>query len=171
MTLLKRPRLLPILLAALAMFLIGFLIYGVLFYELWSKETLMDRGLISVDEARTLTGAALTEALSRIPNQLPQLQGIALGLAVYLLTATGLSVVLRLIRPSSLAGALRVSFILWATFAATTLAYNVVYSSESRTLFILDLGHLLLGYLVGGAILFFVDVRPAKPAPNPQAGA
>jgi hypothetical protein len=159
---LARLRLLHILLAALAMFLVGFLTYGVAFRELWSQQTLIDRGLVSPADAVGLTGEALAAELARIPNQLPQLQSIVLGFGVYLLTAAGLSTMLRLARPASLSGALRLSFVIWAAFAATTLAYNVVYSSESRLLFLLDLGHLLVGYLLAGLILFSLDKQGRK---------
>ncbi|MBU6319527.1 MAG: DUF1761 family protein [Alphaproteobacteria bacterium] len=162
MTPLNRLRLLHVLVAALAMFLVGFLTYGVAFRDLWSQQTLIDRGLVSPAEAVGLTGGALTAELARIPSQLPQMQSIALGFIVYFLTAAGLSVMLRLARPASLAGAVRLSFVIWAAFAATTLAYNVVYSSESRILFMLDLGHLLVGYLLAGVILFSFDRSAAK---------
>lgn len=161
---LNRLRFLHILAAALTMFLVGFLTYGVAFRELWSQQTLIDRGLTSPADAVSLTGEALTAELARIPNQLPQLQSIVLGFGVYLLTAAGLSAILRIARPASLSWALRLCFVIWAAFAATTLAYNVVYSSESRILFLLDLGHLLIGYLLAGLILFRLD-RPVPKKP------
>jgi hypothetical protein len=159
--------LVAVLAAAVAMYLVGFVFYGLLFQEIWSQQTLENHGLAAPGEGANLTGDALMAEMQRIPGAMEMGPAMGLGFIISLITALGLAMVLRLAKPQSLMAALRIALIAWVGFAATTLAYNVVYSSESRIIFGIDLAHLLLGYLAGAAVIFVLDgkvVRGVAPA-------
>lgn len=158
--------LVAVLAAAVVMYFVGFIFYGLLFQEVWSQQTLENHGLAAPGEAASLTGEALMAQLQRIPGAMEMGPAMGLGFLISLITALGLAMLLRLTKPQSIMSALRVAMIAWIGFAATTLAYNVVYSSESRIIFGIDLLHLLLGYLGGAAVIFMMDgkaVRGAAP--------
>ncbi len=150
--------------AAIAMYFVGFIFYGLLFEEIWSQQTLENHGLVALGEGADLTGDALMAEMQRIPGAMDMGPAMGLGFVISLITALGLAMVLRLAKPSSLMSALRVGMIAWIGFAATTLAYNVVYSSESRIIFGIDLAHLLLAYLVGAAVIFLIDGKAVRGA-------
>lgn len=156
--------LVAVLAAAVVMYLIGFAFYGAIFAEVWQQQTLENHGIVAPGQGATLTGQALMDALNAIPNALDMGPALGLGGVISLITALGIGLVLRLARAGSLGAALRVGFILWLGFAATTLAYNVVYSSESRIIFLIDLGHLLLAYLAGAAVIALIDGKAMKGA-------
>jgi len=158
--------LVAVLAAAVAMYFVGFIFYGLLFQEVWSQQTLENHGLAAPGEGANLTGEALMAEMQRIPGAMEMGPAMGLGFVISLITALGLAMVLRLAKPQSLMSALRVGMIAWVGFAATTLAYNVVYSSDSRVIFGIDLAHLFLAYLAGAAVIFLVDgktVRGAAP--------
>ena len=48
-------------------------------------------------------------------------------------------------------------FVLWFGFGATTLAYNVVYASNSPIVLAIDATHLFLDYLIASAVMFLID--------------
>jgi hypothetical protein len=159
--------LVAVLAAAVAMYFVGFIFYGLLFQEVWSQQTLENHGLAPAGGAASLTGDALMAEMQRIPGAMEMGPAMGLGFVISLITALGLAMVLRLAKPQSLMSALRVGMIAWVGFAATTLAYNVVYSSESRIIFGIDLLHLFIAYLAGSAVIFLVDgktMRSAAPA-------
>lgn len=151
-----------VLAAAIAMYFIGFVFYGLIFQEIWSQQTLENHGLVAVGEGATLTGEPLMAEMQRIPGAMEMAPAMSLGFVISLLTATGIAAVLKMAKPSGLGGALGTGLVLWAGFAATTLAYNVVYSSESRIIFGIDLAHLLLGYLAASAVIFLLDGKAMR---------
>jgi hypothetical protein len=155
----KGVNILAVLLASIAIFMIGFLFYGVLFKEMWTQHFVETRGAVAPGDGVKLTGDALALAVATIPGQLAMPQSLALGFLVAVLQALGLGALLRLTRPASLLGALRTASLAWGGFTATALAYNVVYSGEPREVFLVDLAHTLLAFLVGAVILYFVDGR------------
>jgi hypothetical protein len=61
------------------------------------------------------------------------------------------------------------AFVLWLCFAATGLSYNVVYSSESTTIFMIDLMHTLIAFLLSSAVLFVMDGKALSGAAAPAA--
>ena len=130
--------LLPVLAAAAAIYAIGFVIYGLLFAELWMR-------LAGFNE-QDAEGQAWRMALSPI---------------MPLLTAVGLAVVFRWARVAGLGRALTVSFVLWLCFAFVVLMYAFTYSDQHPGLLLMDSLHLLANYLVGGAILALWRPRAA----------
>lgn len=154
--------LLAALAGAVAMYFIGFLIYGLIFQEVWSQQTLVNHGLLAPADAGSLTGEALMQRMQDIPSSLSPTVAMSFGFVISLVTALGIAVMLSLTKPMSLGSALLHAAILWVGFAATTLAYNVVYSSESMTIFHIDLVHLLLGYLAAAAAIFLIDGKAIR---------
>jgi hypothetical protein len=149
--------LVAVLVAAVVFYFIGFLVYGLLLGDVWAQQILVNHGVVAADQASTLTGAALQEELAKIPGQMDMAPAMSLGFVISLVTAIGLALVLKMVKPASITGALGTAFVLWIGFAATTLSYNVVYSSESPIAFAIDLGHLLVAYLAAAAVLFLMD--------------
>ncbi len=147
---------------AVGLYFVGFLFYGVIFQEIWAQQTLENHGVVPPGAGAGYTGQALTDALMRIPGALDMAPAMGLGFLNALITAFGVALVLRLVRPASLAAALRVTLVLWIGFAATTLAYNVIYSSESRIIFGIDLAHLLLGYMIAGTLIYTIDKKAIR---------
>lgn len=149
--------LLAALAGALAMYFIGFLIYGLLFQEIWTQQTLVNHGVVSANDAGSLTGDALMQELESLPAAMSPTLAMGVGFLISLTTALGVAAVLGLTKPASMRSALLHAVILWAGFAATTLSYNVVYSSESTIIFGIDLVHLFLGYLAAAAVIYAID--------------
>jgi hypothetical protein len=154
--------LIAVLAAAVAMYVVGFLFYGVIFQQVWAQQTLENHGIVAPGEGASFTGEALMAELLKIPNQLDFGPALGLGFVISIVTAIGIGMVLRLAKPASMAAALRTAFICWAGFAATTLAYNVVYSSESRVIFGIDLLHLFIGYLIAAAVYWLIDGKTIR---------
>jgi hypothetical protein len=141
--------------AAVAMFLVGFMIYGLLFQQVWQGELLAYRNLAESPEA----GAAMDmEAAAQLMSggKDPTLN-MVMGGVISLVTAFGLALLIKMTRPGSLGGALGVGLVAWFGFALTTLAYDPVYAFASTTIFGIDIGHTLVNYLLASAIIFLID--------------
>jgi hypothetical protein len=145
-----------VLAAAIAFYAVGMVFYGFVFMETWGQEQLVNHGADAAF-AYGLTGDALFAELSKIPGSLDMATAYGLGFVVSLVTTIGIAFVLKMARPASIAAALGTAFILWACFAATGLAYNVLYSTESKTIFVIDLAHLLTAFLLSSGVLFLID--------------
>lgn len=154
--------LVAVLAAAIAMYFVGFVIYGLVFQEVWSQQTLENHGILAPGEGANLTGQDLANAVMGIPGAMEMAPAMSLGFVISLAAAIGIAVMLRMTRPRSLAAALGTAAILWVGFAASTLAYNVVYSSESRIIFGIDLLHLFIGYLTGAAVIYIIDGKAIR---------
>jgi len=148
--------LVAVLVATVAFYAVGMIIYGFAVTEVWGQHTLINHGM-APDQASTLKGEELMAALNAIPNALGPAMAYGLGFLVALVTTTGIALVLNMARPASLGGALQRTFVLWLCFAATTLSYNVLYSTESRTIFAIDLVHLFIAYHLAATVLFLMD--------------
>ena len=151
-----------VLAGAVAMYFIGFVIYALLFQDVWMQHTLMNHGLATADEAAGMTSDALLARMEDIPAALNPTVAMSLGFVVSLVTACAIGAVLNLTKPASMGAALGRAAVLWIGFAVTTLAYNVVYSSESPVLFGIDTMHLLLGYLAGAAVIYAIDGKAVR---------
>ena len=121
---------LPVLVAAVAIYAIGFVMYAVLFDELWM-------GLAGISQAEA------EESMGRM----------AISPVMPILTAVGLSIVYRWAGVNGLGRAMQVSFVLWLCFAFMVLLYGFTYSSQHPGLLLMDSVHLLLNFRVGGAII------------------
>ena len=122
--------LLAVLVAAIAIWAIGFALYGFLFDEQWM--------------AWTGTSQETAEA---------EMWRMWLSPVMPILTALGLAVIYRWTGVNSLGTAMRTSLVLWLFFGFVILLYGWVYSDQRVEVLVLDAVHILLTYLVGGAIL------------------
>ena len=121
---------LSVLAAAVAMFAIGFLIYAVLFDDIWIR-------LMGLTPEQAEEGAGRMWLAPVMP----------------ILIAVGLTFIYRWSRVNSVGQALHVSVWLWLCFAFPTLLYGFAYSTQHPGLLLMDSIHLLLNLLVGGAII------------------
>ncbi len=149
--------------AAVAIYFIGFLIYGLAFSTLWAQQTLIDHGLATPESASSLTMTDIQKI--RIPGAMDTTMAMSLGAVISIVTALGVCVAQRLMKPDSLGAAISNGFVLWFGFGATTLAYNVVYSSNSPIVYGIDLLHLFLDYTIASAVVFMID-RKAISGPS-----
>ncbi|HEY7797656.1 MAG TPA: DUF1761 domain-containing protein [Hyphomonadaceae bacterium] len=156
-----------VLVAALAFYAVGMVIYGFTLTEVWGQQTLINHGM-APDQALALTGEPLMQALQAIPGMDPML-AYSVGFLISLVTVIGIAVVMKLAKPASILAAMGTAFVLWLCFAATGLSYNVVYSSESTTIFMIDLMHTLIAFLLSSAVLFVMDGKALSGAAAPAA--
>ena len=122
--------LIAVLVAAIAMYAIGFVLYGVLFEDQWMAWT---------GTSEEMAQAAMGR--------------MYLSPIMPLLAAFGLATVYRWAGVDGLPRAMKVSVALWLFFAVSILLYGYVYSTMRVEAFALDCAHLLLNYVVGGAII------------------
>ncbi|CAN0420834.1 unnamed protein product, partial [Phaeothamnion confervicola] len=139
-----------------AFYAVGMVIYGFALMEVWANETLKNHGLLALDAA-PLTGEALYAQLGAIPGSMDAGMAYGLGFLLTLITVFGIAFVLKLSKAPSLVSALGVALVLWVSFGAMTLSYNVLYSTESKIIYGIDLMHLFLGYLLAAAVIYLID--------------
>ncbi|MFZ4604387.1 MAG: DUF1761 domain-containing protein [Caulobacterales bacterium] len=119
-----------VLVAALAMYAVGFVVYGLAFSDLWM-------GLSGFTD-EMLAPHAWKFALSPI---MPALGAIGIALAMKWRGATGV------------AGGLSTGALVWLFLTFSSRLYSYVYGPEPVGLLALDSAHLLATHLVAGAIL------------------
>lgn len=146
--------------AALAIFFIGFIIYGIVLGEVWANENLSDHGVLA--QYNALTDAQ--KADFKVPGALGMAPAMILGFVISLVTALGMAIAQKIMKPPTIAQALRNGFVLWFGFAATSLSYSVVYGGFSRVTLSIDLVHTLLDYLAASAVIFLIDGKAMKSA-------
>jgi hypothetical protein len=145
-----------VLAAAVAFYAVGMVIYGFVFMEAWGQQQLINHGVPEAD-ATALRGTDLFNRLNQIPGAMSAGVAYGLGFLVSLVTTLGIAIVMKLTRPASLGAALGTAFVLYLCFGGTTLAYNVLYSTESKVIFGIDLLHFFLAYHAAAAVLFLID--------------
>lgn len=121
---------LAIVVAAIATYAVGFLIYGALFSKLW------------------LSLSGFTKEQLK-----PHAWKMALSPIMPILSAIGLALILKLARVDNLATGLMISLEIGVFLVLPARLYNYVYSAERPGFFLLDAIHLLLGTLVAGGII------------------
>lgn len=131
------------LVSAIALYFVGFIVYGLLFSDLWV-------GLWGFTPEQ-LEAAAASGGLS-----------MAIGFVISLATALFIGIALKAFGAATMKDALMRALLLWAGFAVTTLAYDTVYAMQPVMLLILDAAHLLVGFLVVAAILTAMDKVAVK---------
>ena len=146
--------------AAITIYAIGFLIYGVFFGTLWGQQTALDHGLVTPDKARTLTNADITALI--IPGAMDVKASMSFGFLIAVVTGLGVCVAQKLMKPQSLIAAIGNGFVLWFGFGSTTLAYNVVYASNSPIVLAIDMTHLFIDYLIASAVVFLIDAKALR---------
>ncbi len=148
--------LVAVIVATIVFYAVGMVIYGFTLTELWGNEMLKNHGLADPGGA-ALTGEALMARLSEIPGAMSAGMAYGLGFVVSLVTVIGIAIVLKMAKPASVLAAMGTAFVVWLCFIATGLAYNVIYSSESTTIFLIDLMHTLIAFLLSSAVLYLMD--------------
>jgi len=136
--------LLALIAAAIGIYLVGFLLYGLLFQEMW------------------MTLAGVTEA-----DFAGQEWKMALSPVMPILTVLALAKLIDMSGRSDIAGHLAVGFLAWLGFGLTALMYGWVYGADyALGLFVLDSAHLLIGALLAAVILVWRKQpgRAAAPA-------
>lgn len=120
---------LAVLAAAISIYAIGFLIYGVLFSEQWMALAGFTEADFAGEEWR-----------------------MALGPIMPLLTALALAVLIKWAGADTLRDGLRIGLVAWMFFFAAEL-YEFAYSPAPVGLLLLDSAHLLINCAAAGAIL------------------
>jgi hypothetical protein len=118
-----------IIVAAIAIYAVGFVIYGGL-SKLWLSQS-----------------GYTKEQLQ------PHMWKMALSPIMPILTAIGLALILKLARVDNLATGLMISFQIWLFLVLPARLYNFVYSPDKPGHLAFDAIHLLLGTLVAGGII------------------
>lgn len=122
--------------ASVVFFIIGYLWYGVIFSDMWMTET----GISKAD----------AEA-----DQNPMY--MVLGFVITAMEVIGLGLVMKWRNAMSLNGAVMTAAILWLLFVVPLCAYDYLYSpAHSETLFLIDAGHLLIGWVASAVVLALV---------------
>lgn len=121
---------LAIIVAAIAIYAIGFIIYGAVFSGLWMK----------------LSGYT-KEQLQ------PHMWKMAISWIMPILTAIGLALILKSAGVPNLATGLMISVQAWFFIGLSTRLYTFVYSPEKPGLLVMDAIHLFLGVMVAGGII------------------
>lgn len=127
-----------VLVAAIALFMTGFVFYGLLFTDLWI-------GLWA------FTPEKMAEMDAAGPG------GMVFGFLISLATAFFLSVALKKMGKKELMDAIKGALFLWLGFAVPTMAYDTVYAGQPLMLLVLDSAHLLVGFVIAAAVLTFMD--------------
>ncbi|WP_417483190.1 DUF1761 domain-containing protein [Maricaulis sp.] len=127
-----------VLVSAIALFFVGFLFYGVLFTDLWvGLHDFTDAQMLAADENMAA--------------------GMLHGFLLSLVTAIFIGLALERFGGDGMMSAIKSAVLLWAGFAATTLAYGFVYAMQPFMLFVLDASHLLVGFIVVAIVQTALD--------------
>jgi len=117
------------LLATIVFFMIGWIWYGMLFMEKWMTL----EGIEPVDGG-------------------PPAKEMIIGFLISLLQALGLAGIMKATGKYGVGTGLKVGALVWLFFAVPLMAYRWNYAQGPAELFHIDIAHLLIGYLVMGAI-------------------
>ena len=129
--------LLGILAATIAFYLLGWLWYGALFMERWAELT------------GTPTGGDMDPVV------------MIKGFIITLVQVLGLSYILQHAGASTLQTCVKICAIIAVLIALPLIAYNVVYEGRHKELFLIDASHILLGYVIVGAVISFFRGKDA----------
>ncbi len=125
-------KLVPLIIATIAFYLVGFLWYGFIFMDMW------------------MSAAGYTEA--DFDGSSPA--WMALGPLISLLTVIGIGKVLLWTNAQSIGDAIQKTLFIWVAFGLTLALYGLAYSPmHSVNLFLIDASHLLVGWLLATVIL------------------
>jgi hypothetical protein len=160
--------LVAVIMAAIAFYVVGMIIYGFALTDVWGNEMLKNHGLAEAG-APALAGAELMAKLEEIPGTMDPGMAYGVGFIISLATVIGIAFVLKMARPASVLAAMGTAFVLWLCFIATGLSYNVIYSSESTTIYWIDLMHTLFAFLLSAAVLFLMDMKAISGTAAPAA--
>ena len=136
--------LLAIGLATILFYMVGFVIYGLLFGEQW------------------MSYAGMTEAEATARNEALGPMMFVWGLLITLAQVLAIAIFLKKANVSSAGKGLLNGAILATLFALPVMAYNWLYQGSSANLLGLDYMHLLVGYSIAGAVLGFFRSKSAQ---------
>ncbi len=134
---------LAVLVAGFALWMVGFVFYGVLFAQLWI-------GLWGFTEA----DMAAAEAVAG--------PAMAAGFALSIIFAGFLSYALKALKADGMTSAVKWALFLWAGFVVTTMAYDIIYALQPIMLLLLDASHNLVGFIIMALILTALDEVAVK---------
>ena len=125
---------LGVVLASVAFFFVGFLWYGLIFQDLWSREM------------------GITEEMAAAAgNQTIWMIG---GFVITVMQVIGIGFVLKWRGVTGLSGAVATALTLWFFLALPFTHYAYIYgAAHSSTLLMIDASHLLVGWLVSAILL------------------
>ena len=129
--------LVAILAASIALYLTGFMVYGVLFSEQWLE----------------LVGMSEAEAMAR--NEELGAMMFVWGFLITLVQVVGLAWVMNHVGASNLGTSIKVAAMLAVLIVLPVLSYNWLYEGRAFGVVLMDFGHLLVGYSLACAILGF----------------
>jgi len=127
-----------VLVAAIALYFVGFIFYGLLFAEMWVSLWNFSEEQIAAME--TNAGPSM-----------------AMGFVISLATAAFMGWAMKALKVEGIVSAAKTGAMLWAGFALTTLAYDTVYAGQSTTLLLIDAFHLLVGFKVAAVVYVLMD--------------
>lgn len=128
---------LPVIVAAVAHFFIGWLWFSVLFMKPWMKEMGLDK----------LTAKQRKEGMKEMPKSM------VINFVTLVITAWVLSWIILALKMSGAMGGIQVSCWIWLGFFATTMVNTVIWEKKSWKLYGINVSHHLAGLLAMGAIL------------------
>lgn len=134
-----------VIIATIAFFVIGTVWYGLVFEEQWLETT----GMTAIEADRLL-------------EQTGMAQWLFWALLITLAQAIGILMVIHKNGAKSMKACLETTFWVLVTFVAPILAYANVYKGLSLTGFLIDFGHLSIGYLSCAAIYALYRTKSSK---------
>lgn len=126
---------LAVILATIVFFLIGWVWYGTLFSEQW------------------MAAEGITQEIANARlEEMGMMTWLISALAITLAQALGVLMVLNLAGAKRLPASLKCTFWLLVTIVAPLIAYACIYGGYPLSGYLIDMGHLSIGYLVMAAI-------------------
>ncbi len=132
-----------ILAATIAFYMVGFLWYGIVFNDQW------------------MVANGIAEAAAKAhAEQMGPMMYVG-GLVVTLAQVLGLAYILNHASASLLVTCAKIGAIIAVLIALPLMAYSVLYEGRSLNALWLDLGHILIGYIIACAVLSFFRGKDA----------
>ncbi|MBI1366102.1 MAG: DUF1761 family protein [Alphaproteobacteria bacterium] len=129
-------RLLPVIVASVVFFFIGFVWYGLLFSDAW------------------MAAHNITAESAAGESQL----WMAAGFAITILEVVGLGLVMKWKNALSPQSAAAAAAVLWLCLALPLILYSYIYASHDATLLAIDASHILVGWVASALVLSFMKV-------------
>lgn len=121
---------LPVILATVAFYIVGFLWYGLIFQEIWMTE----QGVTEEDAGSPLWMLG--------------------GFIITLMQVIGLGMILKWHNGSGVGDAVKAVGLLWLLFALPFVLYAYIYNpAHSFPLLLVDASHLLVGWIAAAVVL------------------
>lgn len=148
-----------VLLATIAFYMVGFVFYGVIFTSEWTAQTLAMSGVADIDSIRQMSPERLESAwYEAFPNASAGLS-MGLGFVSTLVTVAVLAIVLRQLTSgaTSIISYAGYGLLIALGFSVTGIAYDHIYAAKPMILMWIDVGHVIIGYMLSAIVLSFFD--------------